>query len=93
MILLAHTFRITGARLLASWGLDAYTIGIHGRWSSSAIISCLAESPLISVATRLRNESAVSRSIRDLAERIAALEEFFISDSEQCSSSSDSSSS
>ena len=41
-----HTFRITGARLLCSWGLDPITIQLIGRWGSSAVLTYLSEAPL-----------------------------------------------
>lgn len=34
-----HAFRITGARVLASLGLDAITIQLLGRWGSDAMLS------------------------------------------------------
>ena len=49
-----HTFRITGARLLCSMGLDPVTVSIHGRWSSNAVLTYLAEAPLLSMKARLR---------------------------------------
>lgn len=48
-----HTFRITGARLLASWGLDPITIQLLGRWGSMAVLTYLSESPLQDFADRL----------------------------------------
>ena len=48
-----HTFRITGARTLASWGLDPITIQLLGRWGSSAVLGYLAETPLLSFSDRL----------------------------------------
>ena len=44
-----HTFRITGARLLCGMGLDPVTVSIHGRWSSNAVLTYLAEAPLLSM--------------------------------------------
>ena len=49
-----HTFRITGARWYSDLGLDPLTIAIHGRWTSSAVMSYLAEAPLLSMKARLR---------------------------------------
>lgn len=54
-----HAFRITGARLLSSWGIDPITIGLHGRWSSSAIMSYIADSPLSTITDRLRSNLAL----------------------------------
>ena len=48
-----HTFRITGARYYSDLGLDPITIGLHGRWSSNAIMTYLAEAPLSSIRKRL----------------------------------------
>ena len=48
-----HVFRITGARHYSDLGLDPVTIGIHGRWTSSAIMTYLAEAPLTSIRKRL----------------------------------------
>ena len=48
-----HTFRISGARYYAELGLDPITIGLHGRWSSNAIMTYLAEAPLSSIRRRL----------------------------------------
>ena len=48
-----HTFRITGARTLAAWGLDPITIQLLGRWGSSAVLGYLAETPLLAFADRL----------------------------------------
>lgn len=49
-----HTFRITGARWFSDMGLDPLTISIHGRWTSSAVMTYLAEAPLLSMKSRLR---------------------------------------
>ena len=48
-----HTFRITGARMLSSVGLDPITVQLLGRWGSSAVLSYLAEAPLSSMAERM----------------------------------------
>ena len=48
-----HTFRITGARMLSSMGLDLISIQLLGRWGSSAMLSYLAETPLTSMADRM----------------------------------------
>ena len=50
-----HTFRITGARILARQGLDCITIQLLGHWGSNAILSYLAESPLEGFAERFKN--------------------------------------
>eukprot|EP00435_Cladocopium_sp_Y103_P074311 s30_g48.t1 len=57
-IISGHTFRITGARTLSSWGLDPITIQLLGRWGSNAVLSYLAETPLLSFSDRLANRSA-----------------------------------
>ena len=54
-IISGHTFRITGARTMALWGLDPITIQLLGRWGSSAVLGYLAESPLLSFSERLTN--------------------------------------
>ena len=55
-----HTFRITAARTLSLWGLDLVTIQLLGRWGSMAVLSYLAESPLIGFADRLRDSTSSS---------------------------------
>eukprot|EP00435_Cladocopium_sp_Y103_P035473 s1409_g9.t1 len=49
-----HTFRITGARFLSAAGLDPITIQLLGRWGSNAVLTYLAESPLMSMKHRLK---------------------------------------
>ena len=53
-----HTFRITGARMLSTAGLDPITVQLLGRWGSNAVLSYIAESPLNSVSDRLSNPLA-----------------------------------
>ena len=62
-LLSGHTFRITGARTLASWGLDPITIQMLGRWGSSAVLSYLAETPLLGFSERLRGRSTGKKFI------------------------------
>ena len=61
-IISGHTFRITGARTLSAWGLDPVTIQLLGRWGSMAVLSYLAESPLIGFADRLRDPNSIGGS-------------------------------
>ena len=56
-----HTFRITGARTLASWGLDPITIQLLGRWGSSAVLGYLAETPLLAFSERLSDRAGHQR--------------------------------
>lgn len=49
-----HTFRITGARYLSAAGLDPITIQLLGRWGSNAVLTYLAEAPLMSLNQRLK---------------------------------------
>ena len=77
-----HAFRITGARMLASLGLDPITIGLHGRWSSNAILTYLGEAPLVSVSRRLRILTGVDPALQALSKRVASLEEAFASSDE-----------
>eukprot|EP00435_Cladocopium_sp_Y103_P067914 s724_g30.t1 len=49
-----HTFRIIGARFLSAAGLDPITIQLLGRWGSNAVLTYLAESPLMSLKHRLK---------------------------------------
>ena len=56
----AHTFRITGARWYASMGIDCATIALHGRWSSSAVLTYLAEAPLNSMKAKMRPSKLLS---------------------------------
>lgn len=49
-----HTFRITGARFLAATGLDPITIQLLGRWGSNAVLTYLAEAPLLSLNQRIK---------------------------------------
>ena len=56
-VISGHTFRITGARTLATWGLDQITMQLLGRWGSSAVLGYLAESPLLSFSERLTGKS------------------------------------
>lgn len=62
-IVSGHTFRITGARTLSAWGLDPVTIQLLGRWGSMAVLSYLAESPLIGFADRLRDPTIGSSTL------------------------------
>ena len=81
-----HIFRITGARHYSHLGMDPLTIAIHGRWTSNAILTYLADAPLQSMRSRMRPsdgpkhepEFAGHRDRMDdnqLTERIKALEE------------------
>ena len=82
-----HTFRITGARHFSHLGMDPLTIAIHGRWTSSAILTYLADAPLQGMRSRMKppdgpkEHSALDKAILDrsedqhLMERIKALEE------------------
>ena len=56
----AHTFRITGARWYARMGIDCTTISLHGRWSSSAVLSYLAEDPLCSLKAKMKPAKLLS---------------------------------
>ena len=49
-----HVFRITSARRYSELGLDPMTIGIHGRWTSNAIMTYLADAPLSSIRKAVR---------------------------------------
>lgn len=53
-LLSGHTFRITGARFLSAAGLDPITIQLLGRWGSNAVLTYLAEAPLMSMNHRLK---------------------------------------
>ena len=53
-LLSGHTFRITGARTLATLGLDAITVQLLGRWGSDAVLSYLAEAPLSNLGDKLK---------------------------------------
>ena len=61
-----HAFRITGARTLSVWGLDAITIQLLGRWGSLAVLSYIAEAPLSDLARRLTEGglSALPEAVR-----------------------------
>lgn len=50
-----HTFRITGARYLSAAGLDPITIQLLGRWGSNAVLTYLAEAPLMSMNHRIKS--------------------------------------
>ena len=41
-----HSFRVTGARYLASRGMPLHTIQLHARWSSDVIARYVADTPL-----------------------------------------------
>lgn len=69
-----HTFRITGARTLSAWGLDPVTIQLLGRWGSMAVLSYLAESPLIGFADRLKDTSLSSSSSSHSGELVSLAE-------------------
>ena len=58
-----HTFRITGARTLASWGLDPITIQLLGRWGSNAVLGYLAETPLLSFSDRLSDRAGTTKRL------------------------------
>jgi len=60
----SHAMRLTGAQLLAVMGLDPIMIGMHGRWSSSAILSILAESPLLSFLLVLKSSPSLPSRYR-----------------------------
>lgn len=64
-----HAFRISGARLLAKLGLDVISISLHGRWSSSAVLRYIADTPLESLSQRL-----VSNKPQALKNRVSELE-------------------
>ena len=81
-----HIFRITGARHFSHLGMDPLTIAIHGRWTSSAILTYLADAPLQSMRSRMKpsdgpkperpGDEHQGRAHDDqLMERIKALEE------------------
>ena len=74
--------RITGARMLASLGLDPITIGLRSRWSSNAILTYLGEAPLVSVSRRLHILTGVDPALQALSKRVASLEEAFASSDE-----------
>ena len=63
-IISGHTFRITGARTLSAWGLDPVTIQLLGRWGSMAVLSYLADSPLIGFSDRLHSSTSSSSCAR-----------------------------
>ena len=80
-----HTFRITGARFLAASGLDPITVQLLGRWGSNAVLSYLAEAPLMSMSQRMkplesqrldRCENLENRELSDLDRRAGATEMF-----------------
>lgn len=82
-ILSGHTFRITGARFLATNGLDPITIQLLGRWGSNAVLTYLAEAPLMSLTQRLKplesQRLASARTVQhgqfgELDQRVKALE-------------------
>lgn len=60
----AHTFRITGAKWYAKMGIDCPTIALHGRWSSSAVMTYeyLAEAPLASFKTKTKPPRLLSNT-------------------------------
>ena len=81
-----HIFRITGARHFSHMGMDPLTIAIHGRWTSNAILTYLADAPLQCMRSRMRPSDGPKAEVlqsehRDraqddqLMERIKALEE------------------
>ena len=80
-VISGHCFRITGARTLASWGLDPISIQLLGRWGSSAVLSYLAETPLLTFTDRLNSSqtkklidaSAVSVDNMELVECVKQL--------------------
>ena len=53
-LLSGHTFLITGSRFLSACGLDPITLQLLGRWGSSAILTYLSESPLMSMSERVK---------------------------------------
>ena len=78
-IISGHTFRITGARTLSAWGLDPVTIQLLGRWGSMAVLSYLADSPLIGFSDRLHSTASSSTAnlgdgsaCRNLADYVAS---------------------
>ena len=66
-----HTFRITGARYLSSVGLDPITIQLLGRWGSNAVLSYLAESPLLNMSQRLRSLDTKRLEVAGISEPLA----------------------
>ena len=80
-----HTFRITGARYLSAAGLDPIAIQLLGRWGSDAVLTYLAEAPLMSMGHRLKlleseRLSEVAKSsdhtFSDFDEKVKATETF-----------------
>ena len=71
----AHTFRITGARWYAKMGVDCTTIALHGRWSSSAVLSYLAEAPLCSLRAKMRPPNLLSNANAEQIQRNQACHE------------------
>ena len=69
-----HTFRISGARLLAKLGVDVITISLHGRWSSSAVLTYIADAPLESLSQRLISNIPLCKQLQDLKNRVNELE-------------------
>lgn len=69
-----HTFRISGARLLAKLGLDVISISLHGRWSSSAVLRYIADTPLESLSQRLVSNKPLCKELQALKNRVSELE-------------------
>ena len=65
-----HSFRITGARTLAMWGLDPITIQLLGRWGSAAVLSYLSEAPLDSLVERLESTRHPRQIVQPLAQAV-----------------------
>ena len=76
-----HSFRVTGAQLLAKAGIDTDTIMIAARWTSSAVLKYIREAPLKALTQRYASQLATGvRSnlpldvISSLEARLVAIE-------------------
>ena len=70
-----HCFRVTGAQMLARAGIDADTIMIAARWTSSAVLKYIREAPLKTLTHRYAALLAGGVRSNQTSDAIAALDE------------------
>ena len=58
-----HSFRVTGAMLLASSGIDIWRIQLHGRWGSDTVLQYVRLAPL---AKSLALEVSLGKDLSDV---------------------------
>jgi len=68
-----HSLRVTGARHLATLGLELYKLSVLARWASPIILRYVAEAPLATVTEdcrRLLQGSSVQSSLQHIKQQV-----------------------